>query len=83
MTREQVGLLQALQGRGVSLALRDGSCLEDAVLVSVSFDGAGTVWVFADGSDRFVPLPDVADVWEAAHSPDPVARTPAATRAWS
>ncbi len=66
MTREQVRLLRALEGCEVSLALRDGSSLEEVLLVSVSLGGGGTVWVFANGSDVFVPLHDVSDIWEPA-----------------
>ena len=62
MTIERRRELRLLEGRGVHLALADGSRLDDVMLVS----GHGAkVWVFDNGSDVFVALADVIDFWAA------------------
>ena len=58
--------LQALEGQQISLALNDGSRIDDAQLVSAGRTKARTVWVFAYGMDTFVPLANVVDVWPTA-----------------
>jgi hypothetical protein len=66
MTVERViTLVGHLEGRRVSVALCDGSRLDDCELVSAGH-GAGTLWLFVNGSDVFVPVTDVTDAWEAA-----------------
>ena len=66
MTVERaVGLLAHLEGRHVSVALADGSRLDDCELVSAGH-GADTLWLFVNGDDVFVPVADVTDAWEAA-----------------
>ncbi|HET7487496.1 MAG TPA: hypothetical protein VFJ85_06160 [Acidimicrobiales bacterium] len=59
-----VGLddLSSLQGRRVSVALADRSCVDGAILEGV-VDG-GQLWLHAAGDDVFVDLDDVIDVWE-------------------
>lgn len=56
--------LRNLEGRRVSLALVDGSRLDDCQLVSGGRRGAESVWVFTNGGDAFIPLGCVVDVWE-------------------
>jgi hypothetical protein len=56
--------LRALQGRRVSLALAAGGRIDDAQLISGGRPGLRTVWVFANGSDIFLPLGDIVAVWE-------------------
>jgi hypothetical protein len=73
MTRAPVGQLTTLEGRQVSLALRNGDRIDDAQLVSARRNGAGTLWLFTDGSDRFIAVEDVIDVWEAQPAGPPVA----------
>ena len=63
MTNEQVTQLRSLQGRHVSLALRDGSRIDDSQLVSAR--GDSSVWLFSNGADIFVSLADIVAVWEA------------------
>ena len=58
-------LIGHLEGRRVSVALADGSRLDDCELVSTGH-GAGTLWLFVNGDDVFVPVVDVTDAWEAA-----------------
>ncbi len=56
--------LRSLEGRYVSLALSGGARIDDCQLISAGRPGTSTVWVFAGGSDTFVPVADVLDVWE-------------------
>jgi len=66
MTLERViNLIGHLEGRRVSVALTDGSRLDDCELVSTGH-GRGSLWLFVNGSDVFVPVVDVSDAWEAA-----------------
>jgi hypothetical protein len=73
MTRAGLGQLTALEGRQVSLALRSGDRIDDAQLVSARRNRAGTLWLFTNGSDRFVAVEDVIDVWEAHPAGPPLA----------
>jgi len=66
MTVERVThLIGHLEGRRVSLALIDGSRLDDCELVSAGH-GVATLWLFVNGDDVFVPVEEVTDAWEAA-----------------
>lgn len=58
--------LAGLEGRQVSVALADGSRIDDCQLVSCARRGVATLWLFDNGADRFVPLHHVVDVWEAS-----------------
>jgi hypothetical protein len=58
--------LQVLEGRQVSVALRDGCRIDDCQLVSAPRARAATLWLFSNGDDVFVDLSDVVDVWEVA-----------------
>ena len=64
-------LVRALEGRQVSIALTDGSRIDDCQLVSGVRHDRATLWLYDNGEDRFVALIDVRDVWEAglAHPP--------------
>ena len=64
MSKQRMKDLRALEGRQVSLALADGSRIDDCHLVSAGRTHLRTVWVFAHGMDIFVPLANVRDVWE-------------------
>ena len=58
--------LRSLEGRQVGVALRDGSRIDDAQLVSSGRGNVRTLWVVStNGVDTFVRLSDVVDVWEA------------------
>ena len=66
MTVERaVNLIGHLEGRRVSLALTDGSRIDDCELVSAGH-GAATLWLYVNGGDVFVPVANVTDAWEAA-----------------
>ena len=56
--------LQNLEGRQVSVALADGTRIDDCQLVSAGRPGTTTVWVYS-GRDLFVPVGDVIDIWES------------------
>ena len=64
MSKHRMAQLWALEGRWVSLALADGSRIDAGELVSAGRPHLQTIWVFADGTDTFLPLADVVDVWE-------------------
>jgi hypothetical protein len=61
-----VAQLRALEGRQVSVALADGSRIDDCHLVSAPRGSSASVWIFANGADHFVPHHLVIDIWEAA-----------------
>lgn len=60
-TRDPSG---ALEGRQVSVALDDGSRIDDCQLVSFGRHNVATVWLVSDGADVFVPVDRVVDIWE-------------------
>jgi hypothetical protein len=60
--------LHVLEGRQVSVALRDGCRIDDCQLVSAPRAHTETVWLFSNGDDLFVSVGDVVDVWEVACS---------------
>jgi hypothetical protein len=62
---EALSPLRSLEGRHVSVALRDGSRIDDCELVSGGRPGAETVWLFSNGIDVFVPVAAVLACWEA------------------
>lgn len=63
MTQRPEVRLGHLQGRRVTLALTDGTRIDDCQLVSAG--DTGMAWVFVNGADRFVPRADIRAVWEA------------------
>ncbi|MBV8159983.1 MAG: hypothetical protein JO265_03570 [Acidimicrobiia bacterium] len=63
MTRQRRAELNRLEGRRVSLALIDGSRIDDCQLVLA---GRCKLWVFVNGHDTFVRVERITDVWEAA-----------------
>jgi hypothetical protein len=65
MRHDQLTQVRFLEGRQVSLALRDGSRIDDCQLVSAGRQKVGTLWVFTNGADAFIPLPEILDVWES------------------
>lgn len=56
--------LRHLEGRQVALVLNDGSRILDAQLVSAGRPGLSSVWVLVDGTDSFIPVMAVTEVWE-------------------
>lgn len=64
MSPEPIAKLRLLEGRQVSVALTDGSRIDDCQLISIGRHRAQTLWVFANGADVFLPFADVREVWE-------------------
>jgi len=56
--------LRHLEGRQVALVLDDGSRILDAQLISAGRPGLSSVWVLVDGTDSFIPVMTVTEVWE-------------------
>jgi len=71
---DRLSQLRELEGRQVSLALADGSRIDDASLVSMGPGRTTKVWIFTNGHDIFVDPSEVMDLWETA----PLRRCPAA-----
>jgi len=59
-----VALTKGLEGHRVSIALADGSRIDDCALVSAGRRGDGRLWLYCNGADTFVPLSEVTDLWE-------------------
>jgi hypothetical protein len=64
----QRGRLRSLEGRRVSIALADGSCIDDGELVSAGRPSTQTVWLCLDGTDVFIATAEVADISPARDS---------------
>jgi hypothetical protein len=64
VTRKRISQFTHLEGCRVSLALSDGSRLDDCQLVSTGRHRTASVWLFSNGTDTFVPVDAVVDLWE-------------------
>lgn len=65
MTNERMAeITKCLEGRHVSVALVDGSRIDDCELVAAGHHGVQSLWLYSNGADTFVPLGDVTDLWE-------------------
>ncbi|HEX6382639.1 MAG TPA: hypothetical protein VF180_15450 [Acidimicrobiia bacterium] len=60
--------LRHLEGRQVSLVLNDGSRIVDAQLISAGRPGLSSVWILIDGTDSFIPVMTVTEVWEISQA---------------
>lgn len=68
MTADRMAqLTRGLEGHRVSIALANGSRLDDCALISAGRDGDGHLWLYCNGADTFVPLAEVTDLWEVAY----------------
>ena len=56
--------LRSLEGRRVSLALADGSRIDDVELVSAGRPPLETIWVVVSGMDTFLSVSQVVAAWE-------------------
>ncbi len=56
--------LRSLEGRQVSLALADGSRIDDVQLVSAGRPPLETIWVVVSGMDTFLSVAQVVAAWE-------------------
>jgi hypothetical protein len=73
MNTDRVAQLRSLEGHCVSLALKDGSRIDNGQLISGGRNRARTLWLFAGGSDTFVAIDEIVDLWEASPPPRPAA----------
>ncbi len=58
--------LRHLEGHRVCLVLSDGTRILDAQLISAGRPGLSSVWILIDGTDNFIPVTAVSQVWEIA-----------------
>jgi hypothetical protein len=65
MSKQRIASLRSFEGCRVSLALGDGSRIDDCQLVSAPRPGVRTLWIYTNGGDAFVPLTHVVDLWES------------------
>jgi hypothetical protein len=72
MSEEEAFGVRALEGRRVSLALRDGTRVDDCELVAIGRYDERTLWLYAGGSDRSVNLADIIEIWESPPTADRV-----------
>ena len=63
--RIQGAKLRSLEGRQVSVALADGSRIDDCELVSAGRREFQKLWLFINGMDTFLSPVDVIAVWES------------------
>jgi hypothetical protein len=63
VTRERHNLIRSFEGQTVSVALADGSRLDECQLVSACRHGTSTLWLYENGADRFVAVDAVLDLW--------------------
>ena len=56
--------LRQLEGRQVSLALVDGSRIDDAALVSTGRGGTTNLWIYTNREDAFIPMSQIIEIWE-------------------
>lgn len=75
---EDQARLRGLQGHWIGIALADGSRIERCELVSAGRPGLRSIWVCIDGTDSFLPLAAIAEVWEVV--PSSAGRTAAVAR---
>jgi hypothetical protein len=70
MSTARTPQFRGLEGRQVNVSFRDGSRIDDCQLISASRPGTGTVWIFANGIDVFLPASTIVDCWEAPPPPN-------------
>jgi hypothetical protein len=63
MTKKPQNELSSLEGCRVSLALKDGSRIDDCELISAGRNRMRNVWLFTNGTDTFLPTDDIVDLW--------------------
>jgi hypothetical protein len=54
------------QGQRVSIALADGTLINDGLLISAGRRRVQTLWVFTEDADMFIPQANVAEMWLAS-----------------
>ena len=66
--RPRTSRFVAYEGGRVSVALADGSLIDDCELVSVGRGRAETIWVFTGEGDVFIPFAELLDLWPTMSS---------------
>ena len=64
MSPQALRSFRHLEGHHVSVALGDGSRLDDCELVSAGRGDNATLWLHDGHDDRMVQARDVLDLWE-------------------
>ena len=64
MSPQSLRSLRHLEGHHVSVALCDGSRLDDCELVSAGRGANETLWLHDGHDDRIVSAHDVVELWE-------------------
>ena len=64
MAQDHNAKLRMFEGLRVSVALTDGSRIDDCQLVSAGRHATRSLWLFVNGTDCFVPVAAVVDIWE-------------------
>ena len=64
MADRRMTKLRSIEGRQVSITLRDGTRIDDCNLVSSGRNRLDNLWVFVNGADVFVPRADVVEIWQ-------------------
>ena len=59
-------LTKGLEGQRVSIALTNGSRIDDCALISAGRSGDDRLWLYSNGADTFVARAEVTDIWEVA-----------------
>ena len=65
MSNENLLHFRPFEGRTISIALADGSRIDDCQLISAGRHGVASLWVFVSGVDTFIPASQVIAVWES------------------
>ena len=68
MSPQTLRSFRHLEGHHVSVALCDGSRLDDCELVSAGRAGNATLWLHDGADDRMVQAVDIVEVWEIVHA---------------
>jgi len=68
MSPQTLRSFRHLEGHHVSVALWDGSRLDDCELVSAGRGANATLWLHDGSDDRMVAAAEVVDLWEIVHA---------------
>ena len=68
MNDQRIRNLRCFEGQKASVALRDGTRLDDCSVVSGGRNGLDNVWLFANGKDLFIPRCEIIDVWPSRNN---------------
>jgi hypothetical protein len=63
MATKPMSLHRSMEGRQVTIALRDGTRIDDCNLVSTGRNRLDNLWLVIDDEDVIVARGDVVDMW--------------------